>query len=471
MRCSLSAAACARMLLALAAEDTVEDPSKSEVRGSSARAREQPGIVIVFCGSAPCFEIIPLIDGALELGREALAARHLFDERLSRRHVGVRLERSGGSEATPRAIWTVTDLGSTNGTRVDAVAVTGAWSGPRPRVIRAGQTLMLPVSDVTPHVTHGITSDAKTVVGPQLRAVHLRIAAIAASGQNVLLSGPSGSGKEIAAGLFHRAGGRPGGTAERPLVALNCATVPDGLAERILFGARRGAYSGAVADAIGLVQAADGGTLFLDEIGELPLDVQAKLLRVIETRQVLPIGAVEPTRVEFRVCAATLEDLRARVGDGRFREDLYFRVARPEVTLPALFERPEEIPWLVQRALDEAGQARELLAHIELVEQCLLRPWPGNVRELLTELRCAAALAVDGVVGLEQLSPGAGLSLRAPASEPLDAASSVRDPIVDALRAADGNVSVAAKRLGISRSKVRRFVEKAGIDLTALRRG
>jgi transcriptional regulator of acetoin/glycerol metabolism len=212
--------------------------------------------------------------------------------------------------------------------------------------------------------------------------------------------------------------------------------------------------------------------LVLDEIGELPLDVQAKLLRVIETRQVLPIGAVEPTRVEFRVCAATLEDLRARVVDGRFREDLYFRIARPEVTLPALAARPEEIPWLVQRALDEAGHGRDVLAHIELVEQCLLRPWPGNVRELLTELRCAAALAVDGVVGLEQLSPGAGLSLRsAPSERSSSGSSDPSDPIIDALRAADGNVSLAAKQLGISRSKVRRFVEKAGIDLATLRRG
>src|SRR6185503_9730039 len=159
-------------------------------------------------------------------------------------------------------------------------------------------------------------------------------AAIARTAQNLLISGPSGAGKEIAAGLFHRACGRAREGNERPFVALNCATIPGGLAERILFGARRGAYSGADKDAIGLVQAANGGTLFLDEIGELPPDVQAKLLRVLETKQVLQVGAVEPTHVDFRVCAATLEDLRGRVADGRFREDLYFRIARPEVTLP-----------------------------------------------------------------------------------------------------------------------------------------
>ncbi|HLT36905.1 MAG TPA: sigma 54-interacting transcriptional regulator [Enhygromyxa sp.] len=447
----------------MVAKDTVEDPSEQTVLNpsrSTERRAAQPGITIVSCGGAPCFEVIPLSRGALELGRDALADRHLDDERMSRRHLSVALERS---------TWTVTDLGSTNGTRVDAVALERPWSGPCPRVIRAGQTLMVPVADVSSHVVHGIDTSTETIVGPQLRAAHERILAIARSGQNLLISGPSGSGKEIAAGLFHRAWQPSRGSAERPFVALNCATIPAGLAERILFGTRRGAYSGAVSDAVGLMQAADGGTLFLDEIGELPLDVQAKLLRVIETKQVLPIGALEPVPVEFRVCAATLADLRSEVVKGRFREDLYFRIARPEVSLPALAARPEEIPWLIQRALAEVG--RELIADVELVEQCLLRPWPGNVRELLTELRCAAGLASDdGVVGVDQLSARAGLSLRAAPGRAASVVDPV-DPIEDALRAADGNVSRAAKQLGISRSKVRRFVEKAGIDLDALRRG
>ena len=172
------------------------------------------------------------------------------------------------------------------------------------------------------------------------------------------------------------------------------------------------------------------------------------------------------------MCAATLEDLRGRVGDGRFREDLYFRIARPEVTLPGLASRPEEIPWLVQRAIDEVRGDRDLVAHIELVEQCLLRPWPGNVRELLTEIRCAAAVAMDDVVGLEQLSPGAGLEIRSERGGERSGSSSESsgDPIEDALRATDGNVSRAAKQLGISRAKVRRFIEKTGIDLDTLRR-
>ena len=247
----------------------------------------------MFCGRAPCFEIFALENGVLELGREVLADRHLVDERLSRRHLTVAFD-SGE--------WRVTDLGSTNGTRVDSVALRACVVGASPRVIRAGQSLMLPVPDVTPHVTHGITTSG-TVVGPRLRAAHERIAAIARTAQNLLISGPSGAGKEIAAGLFHHACGRSREGSERPFVALNCATIPAGLAERILFGARRGAYSGAVNDAIGLVQAANGGTLFLDEIGELPLDVQAKLLRVIETKQVLPVGGGRAdSRRLSRVC-------------------------------------------------------------------------------------------------------------------------------------------------------------------------
>src|SRR5690606_6257747 len=233
-------AGCPRMIAAVVAKDTVEDPSEQTVLNpsrSTERRAAQPGITIVSCGGAPCFEVIPLSRGALELGRDALADRHLDDERMSRRHLSIALDRS---------IWTVTDLGSTNGTRVDGVALERPWSGPCPRVIRAGQTLMVPIADITSHVVHGIDTSTETIVGPQLRAAHERIVATARGGQNLLISGPSGSGKEIAAGLFHRACQLSRGSAERPIVALNCATIPAGLAERILFGTRRGAYSGAV---------------------------------------------------------------------------------------------------------------------------------------------------------------------------------------------------------------------------------
>ena len=136
-----------------------------------------------------------------------------------------------------------------------------------------------------------------------------------------------------------------------PFVAVNCAAIPEGLAERLLFGARKGAYSGATADAEGYIQAANRGTLFLDEIAELDPLVQAKLLRVLETREVLPLGASRAKKVDIGICAASHRRLRDEVTAGRFREDLYFRIGRPEVQIPPLRERLDEIPWFVAREL------------------------------------------------------------------------------------------------------------------------
>src|SRR5262249_3182678 len=152
----------------------------------------------------------------------------------------------------------------------------------------------------------------------------------------------------------------------------------------------RGAFSGAT-DAHGHVQAADGGTLFLDEIGELPADVQSKLLRMLETREVQRLGATTMERVDVRVCAATFRDLRAEVGAERFREDLYFRIAKAKIRLPALRDRIEEIPWHIQHVLDECRRDAELGATASAVEAFAARFWPGNVRELRAEVRRAAA--------------------------------------------------------------------------------
>src|SRR5262249_47131898 len=184
-----------------------------------------------------------------------------------------------------------------------------------------------------------------------------------------------------------------GASAGGPLVAVNCATIPEALAERLLFGARKGAFSGADADSDGYIQEADGGTLFLDEVAELSLAVQAKLLRVLETREVLPLGASKPRKIELRFCSATHRDLRAHVAAGKLREDLYFRIATPRVTVPPLRERPEEIPWLLQAEVSRI--APSLALHVSVVETCLLRGWPGNVREILAEIRSAAQTALS----------------------------------------------------------------------------
>lgn len=428
-----------------------------------------PGVLIVFSGNRPCFHIVPLRLGRLDLGRDDLAALNIADNRASREHVRLQFENS---------TWMITDRGSTNGVFLDGVTVDKTCSLHSPRVIRIGKTLLLPVADVTPFATHGLSTNSEWIIGPRLRVALDQITAVRRSNQHVLVTGGTGSGKELAARVFHD-GAQRDSTSERPFIAVNCATIPLGIAERILFGTKRGAYSGADADAKGMLQAAHGGTLFLDEIGDIEVSVQAKLLRAIESKEVIPVGGHQPIAVDFALCAATHKDLRAEVGAGRFREDLYFRIGRPEIRLASIFERPEEIPWLVQRAI--ASINVEMTADAELVEQCLLRPWPGNVRELLAEIR-GAAIAAKGEkqVSARHLGKSAGTSLhgtlRLPSTtketpaEVLPNAEENEHPIAKSLRQSGGNVSRASEMLGMTRSKVRRFIEKTGQDVSSMRK-
>ncbi len=421
------------------------------------------------CGRPVC-RVLPLPREPLEIGRDELAAAGVPDAKVSARHV--RVTREDGR-------FSLRDLDSKNGTFVDGRQVQAARQLTAP-VVRIGRTILLLVDDCRALAEAGVEAADGVVRGPRLRAVHDRAAAIAGSGAGLLVVGESGSGKELCAAAFHAAGGAGGPRAGRPFVAVNCATIPRELAERTLFGAQRGAYTGAVADAEGLVQAAHGGTLFLDEIAELEPSVQAKLLRVLETKEVTPMGGVKPTVVDVRVCAATHKILRAEVNAGRFREDLYFRVGRPELRVPPLRERREEIPFLVDRALAALPGGAKPAASAELVEACLLRPWPGNVRELLAEVTSAsvvAATAGRAVVAAADHSEDAGEALDAGAAADDDApgepaGAPLPEPgaaLEGALRAERGNITRAATRLGLSRSRLRRFIERAGIDLSALR--
>jgi transcriptional regulator of acetoin/glycerol metabolism len=219
------------------------------------------------------------------------------------------------------------------------------------------------------------------------------------------------------------------------------------------------------------VQAAHGGTLFLDEIAELPLEVQSKLLRVLETREVLRLGSTRPEPIDVRICAATWRDLRAEVAAGRFREDLFFRMGQPEVRLPPLRERVDELPWHVQAVLDSCAPGR-LRASVAFIEACALRPWPGNVRELRAVVRRAAAAALAcgaQTLAASDLAPRAGQPLRtdtAPEQVPATTAGPAvpLDEFADALRAEKGNVVRAAKRLGVDRNRVRRWLDRHALD-------
>jgi transcriptional regulator with PAS, ATPase and Fis domain len=434
--------------------------------------------VVVFSGGAAAAGVIPLEAGSVVLGRGE-AAGELADGRVSRRHALVALD---GKR------WRVTDLGSQNGTFVDGVAATAHRPATLDRVIRVGDSLVIPCDDLRQLDRLGVHSVEGFVRGPAMQAVLAEVGDAARASSTLHIRGESGTGKEGIAEAFHRAGAR----AERPFVAVNCAAIPHAIAERLLFGAKRGAYSGADADAAGYVEQADGGTLFLDEIAELEPQVQAKLLRVLEAREVLPLGASRPRKVDFHLCSATNKDLRALVALGALREDLYFRVGQPTVMLPALRNRPEEIPALIAQELAALSPAPAL--HVSLVEQCLLRPWPGNVRELLTEIRAAARTAVRDRQRVEarHLAATAGTLFGAampearPAPGPPDSrdtpsgdtprkrmsrdAVEWRQRIEEALRTNAGNVAATARALGLHRTQLRRLVERHGIAIDAIAR-
>jgi DNA-binding NtrC family response regulator len=436
-------------------------------RGSS--AGQVPGLVLVFSNGAARALAIPIGTGEVELGRGAALLGEHQDLRMSRRHARIRHEEG--------RFW-VTDLGSQNGTFIEGEQATAGRTYELERVLRMGDSLLVPCRDVRPLSEQGIQVRDGLVRGPRFQALLTEVARAARTGTTLHIHGESGTGKEGVARAFHESGANAAG----PFVAVNCAAVPEGVAERLLFGAKRGAYSGADADTPGYLQAADQGTLFLDEVVELDLAVQAKLLRVLETREVLPLGASRPRKVEIQVCSASNRDLRALVSQGRLREDLYYRIGRPSVSLPPLRDRPEEIPQLVQAEIARAAPGVAL--HVSLVEACLLRPWPGNVRELLVESRSAAQMALlekAPRVELRHLAPSAGTVFGAPLPPPAaetPGAAAARPPtrslddalrvrIEEALRQQHGNVAATARALGMHRTQLRRLLTRYGITVAA----
>jgi transcriptional regulator with PAS, ATPase and Fis domain len=432
--------------------------------------------VAIFSDGAPNYAVFPLSGTRLHLGRDALIDAGIHDEFISKRHL--QLDWNG-------QVFAVSDAGSSNGTFLDGHRITTRTALRGSAVVRIGRTLILCQPQGMSAADEDVQVAAGVVAGPKMQAIFRQIDEFANATESLLINGESGVGKEIAARRFHSSGPYARG----PFIAVNCASIPRDLAERLLFGARRGAYSGAVADADGYVQAAHGGTLFLDEIAELDMANQAKLLRVLENREVLPLGATRPHRVELSVCAAVQSDLQQAVAAGRFRQDLYFRIGRPEVAIPPLRERREEIPLHIDILLRDFLATRQpppaagLSASAGFVEACLLRPWPGNVRELRTEVRTAALRAVmekSATVRAEHLGERAGRPppcaappAAAPPREdgPTDEALAAREAqrCIDVLRSAQGNVNRAAQQLGISRSKLRRLIDRHGIDIATLR--
>jgi DNA-binding NtrC family response regulator len=408
---------------------------------------------------------IPFRLGNVEIGRDHDAFATLPDPRLSRRHLAVRFDERR---------FNATELGSRNGTFVDGEPLRPEAPRDVTRVVRAGDSLLVVSRDIGPCERLGVHRMDGRVEGPALQEALQAVSRAAQHGTMLHITGESGAGKEGLARAFHASG--PGSTGA--FVAVNCATIPEGVAERLLFGAKKGAYSGADTDADGYIQAAHGGTLFLDEVAELSLAVQAKLLRVLETGEVLPLGAAKPRKVDVRFCSATHRDLRVQVAAGKLREDLYYRIAMPRVSAPPLRDRAEEIPWLLSAEIMKVSP--DLTIHVSLVETCLLRPWPGNVRELLAEARNAAQTALSMAskrVEARHLSSTAGSAFVASIGEKDRQSTSPDEPVrspnmlapsrarIDTvLEQCQGNISAAARELGVHRTQLKRWMERYGID-------
>jgi two-component system, NtrC family, response regulator AtoC len=304
---------------------------------------------------------------------------------------------------------------------------------------------------------------------PMLRLFE-RIRRVAVSTAPVLVVGETGTGKELVAQAIQRASGR------NPFVPVNCGAIPDHLMESELFGHRKGAFTGADRDKRGLFQAAHGGTLFLDEIGELPLALQPKLLRVIESGEVRPVGAVVPEHVDVRIVAATHRDLEGAVEAGEFREDLYWRINVLHLEVPPLRERPTDIPLLVEHfcsKLQPPGNGLEPVAGEFCVTPTALAalvefPWPGNVRQLRSVIERSLTFAEAGEVDLDDL-PGdirraaqSTSRVRSAADRQLTLAELEREYIYEVLRRTGGNKSKASEWLGVPRRTLYRRLEEFG---------
>ena len=292
-----------------------------------------------------------------------------------------------------------------------------------------------------------------------------KAALVAASDASVLLQGDSGTGKELLARAVHLASSRKDG----PFVAVNCAAIPEPLLESELFGHVKGAYTGASRERVGLIQSAAEGTLFLDEIGDMPLPLQAKLLRVLQERRVRPIGAEQHVSVNLRVVSATHRDLQEEITKGNFREDLFYRLNVVRLRLPPLSERREDIPLLANHALARlSGKYGKPIRGFapKAMELLLQASWPGNVRQLLNVVEQSVALCNAPLIPVSLVAD----AMHDTPSQPLPLEEAKRrferEYLIDLMRASEGNVSLAARLAGRNRTEFYRLIQRHQLSPT-----
>ncbi len=298
-----------------------------------------------------------------------------------------------------------------------------------------------------------------STASPQMLQFFELLRRVGRTDSTVLIRGETGTGKELVAKALHNLGGR----AHRPFAPINCATLTGELLASELFGHVRGAFTGAVKDHAGLFSLADTGTVFLDEIAEIPPEIQARLLRVLQERTFTPVGATTPLTVDVRVLSATHRSLRDQVERGRFREDLMYRVRVVPLYLPRLAERTgdvEALTWQFFDHFNESGFRRLVAVEQDAMDAMLSYPWPGNVRELRNALEYAFAIGEGDALELSDLPPELRGEPPVDGRRSQEAPTSERDRLLEALKAAGGRKAEAAERLGMSRSTLWRKLKE-----------
>ena len=402
----------------------------------------------------------------------------LRDETVSRYHC--RIVQEGES-------YVLVDLDSTNGTFINRVRIREAFLKPN-CTISLGKTNIkfLPI-DERVRVMPSSRNNYGDMIGQdvKIREIFGVLEKISPTDTTVIIEGETGTGKEVVARAIHRTSLR----AEQPFMVFDCSAVPENLIESELFGHEKGSFTGAIMTRQGLFELASGGTIFLDELGELSIDLQPKLLRVLEQREVKRVGSNRPIRVDVRVIAATNRDLEEEVAGGRFREDLYYRLSVVRIKLPPLRERPDDIPLLAQHFLSNhpANRLAEGGPRISDISSSAMDAfqtyeWPGNVRELLNAIERGVSFAesdsidlpdlpehIVGVASDETDGDGAGdppANVDVPFKEAKErwVASFEREYILGLLRKNEGNISHAAREADIDRKYFRKLMRKYGIN-------
>jgi len=473
-----------------------------EPRDSTPSHKERAGLVLLYAANyeqlSPAYVFV---SPELTIGRDPSNLISVPEQAVSRQHARI---------YTREGRWFLQDLGSRNGTMVDGSYVSTEIELEPNHEIRVGDAMFKFVETgaekyVAYRIDGKVAGDRRArlftelVGGAQMDQIAADIERIAPTELSAVVLGETGTGKEVVARGIHRLSGRRGSHQ-----AINCAAIPHNLLESELFGYRRGAFSGADRDKPGLIKLADGGTLFLDEIGDMPLDAQAKLLRVLQSREVFPLGATTPERVDIRVVCATHRDLYQYVKEGKFRGDLLARLNEHVVRLPPLRERKEDI-YLLARSFGERYGRPKLGFTFSFLVALLHYDWPFNVRELESCIKRGVALTdgneldtmhlpdaisehMKGYGDRQRVSMASGLP---PAPAPHEAATSPPGapyagggpsslppprkgpPTEEELRALlerhRGNIAAVGRELGKERMQVHRWLKRYNIDLSSYR--